>query len=143
MSSILNYFDHHDKQASKEHFLQLIQVASADGVVDKAELEFLHRMGKNLGFTEPEIDNLLQSKDSKIYTPPYELEKRFHQLYDVVAMALADGVLFKNEMQMIKKLAAASGFNDHDSEHIINLLINGIKYEKTEEELFKTFQKKK
>ena len=143
MSSILNYFDHHDKQASKEHFLQLIQVASADGVVDKLELELLHRMGKNLGFTEPEIDNLLQSKDSKIYTPPYELEKRFHQLYDIVSMALADGVIFKNEMQMIKKLATASDFNDHDSERIINLLINGIKYMKTEEELFKTFQKMK
>lgn len=143
MSSILNYFDHHDKQASKEHFLHLIQVASADGVVDKSELELLRRMGKNLGFTEPEIDNLLQSNDSKTYTPPYELEKRFHQLYDVVAMALADGIVFKNEMQMIKKLATASGFNDSDSEHIINLLINGIKYKKTEEDLFKTFQKAK
>lgn len=143
MSSILNYFDNYDKKASKEHFLQLIQVASADGVVDKSELELLHRMGKNLGLTEPEIDNLLQSKDSKIYTPPYELEKRFHQLYDVVAMTLADGMVFKNEMQMIKKFAVASGFNDNDSEHIINLLINGIKYKKSEEELFISFKQRK
>jgi uncharacterized tellurite resistance protein B-like protein len=143
MSSILNYFDNYDKKASKEHFLQLIQVASADGVVDKSELDLLHRMGKNLGLTEPEIDNLIQSKDSKIYTPPYELEKRFHQLYDVVAMALADGVIFKNEMQMIKKFATASGFNDNDSEHIINLLINGIKYKKSEEELFLSFKQRK
>jgi len=143
MSSILNYFDHHDKKASKEHFLQLIQVASADGVIDKSELELLHRMGKHLGFTEPEIEDLLQSKDTKTYTPPYELEKRFHQLYDVVAMALVDGVLYKNEINMIKRLAIASAFNDKDTEHLVNLLINGIKYGKKEEELFQAFKQMK
>jgi len=141
--TVLNYFDHHDKKASKEHFLHLIQVANSDGVVDKSELELLHRMGKHLGFTDPEIDELIQRRDSKTYSPPYEIEKRFHQLYDVVAMALADGVLFKNEINMIKRLAIASSFNDKDTEHVVNLLINGIKYGKSEEELLKSFREMK
>jgi uncharacterized tellurite resistance protein B-like protein len=137
----LNYFDHHDKKASKEHFRHLIQVANADGVIDKSEAELLHRMGKHLGLTDPEIDELIQDKDSKAYIPPYDLQSRFHQLYDVVAMALADGVLYKNEVKMIKSLAIASSFNEADTDRLINLLINGIKYDKTEEELFEAFIK--
>ena len=141
--TVLNYFDHHDKKASKEHFLHLIQVANADGVIDKSELEMLHRMGIHLGLTIAEIDSLIQTKDLKIFTPPYELERRFHQLYDVVAMALADGVLYKNEISMIKRLAVASSFNEADTDRLINLLINGIKYEKSEDELFNAFKQMK
>lgn len=141
--TVLNYFDHHDRKASKEHFLHLIQVANADGVIDKSELELLHRMGKHLGLTDPEIDELIQKKDSKNYIPPYELEKRFHQLYDVVAMALEDGMLYKNEISMIKKLAIASSFNESDTDRILNLLVNGIKYGKKEEELFLAFKQMK
>lgn len=138
--STLNYFDHHDKKSSKEHFLHLVQVANADGVIDKSESEMLHRMGKHLGLTDPEVDDLISKKDSKTYTPPYELEKRFHQLFDVVAMALADGMLYKNEITMIKKLAIASSFNEADTDKLVNLLVNGVKYNKSEEELFKAFK---
>ena len=140
---MLNYFDHHDKKASKEHFLHLIQVANADGVVDKSELELLHRMGKHLGLTDPEIDDLIQKRDPKTFSPPYDLEKRFHQLYDVVAMALVDGVLFNHEINMIKRLAIASSFNEADTDRLVNLLINGIKYGKKEDELFQAFKQMK
>lgn len=141
--TVLNYFDHHDKKASKEHFLHLILVANADGVIDKSELELLHRMGKHVGLTDPEIDEIIQKKDSKSFVPPYELEKRFHQLYDIVAMALADGVLYKNEISMFKKLAIASSFNENDTDRLLNLLVNGIKYKKSEEELFNAFKEMK
>jgi len=58
-------------------------------------------------------------------------------------MALADGMIYKNEIQMIRKLAIASSFNEADTDKLINLLINGIKYGKTEEELFKAFKQLK
>jgi len=141
--TVLNYFDHHDRKASKEHFLHLIQVANADGVIDKSEKELLHRIGKHLGLTDTEIDELIQKKDLHTYSPPYELEKRFNQLYDVVAMALADGILYKHEISMIKRFAIASSFDNKDTERVVNLLINGIKYNKSEEELFKAFKELK
>lgn len=137
--TILNYFDHHDRKAAKEHFIHLIQVANSDGVIDNPEIQMLHKMGKKLGLTDPEIDSLIESKESKIFTPPYELEKRFHLLYDVVAMALADGVLYESEKKLIKKLAIASSFKSEDIDRLINLLINGIKYDKTVEELFEAY----
>jgi len=140
--SMINYFDHHDRKAGKEHFLHLIQVAKADGVIDKMELDMLHKMGKRLGLTDPEIDELIGKKDSKTFIPPYSLEDRFHQLYDVVAMALADGVMFTNEIKMFKRLAVASNFEDKEAEKLLNLLVNGIKQNKSEDELFHIYKKK-
>jgi len=140
--SMINYFDHHDRKAGKEHFLHLIQVAKADGVIDKMELDMLHKMGKRLGLTDPEIDELIDKKDSKTFIPPYSLEDRFHQLYDVVAMALADGVMFTNEIKMFKRLAVASNFEDKEAEKLLNLLVNGIKQNKSEDELFHIYKKK-
>ena len=139
--SILSYFDNYDMKARKEHFLHLVQVANSDGVIDKTELKLLYTIGKKLGLTDPEIDELLKSKESKIFSPPYELDRRFHRLYNIVAMALADGVLYQHELSLIKRFAAACSFNDADSEKVINLLVNGIKYGKNWEELFVEFQK--
>ncbi len=138
--SLINYFDHPERKASKEHFLHLIQVAKADSVIDKSELEMLHRVGRKLGFTDPEIDELIASKESKIYTPPYEMEKKFNQLYEVVAMALADGILYSNEEKLIRKLAINSSFNETEAEHLTNLLVNGIKLGKSKDELYLSFK---
>ncbi len=140
--SMINYFDHHDRKAGKEHFLHLIQVATADGVMDRMELDMLHKMGKRLGLTDPEIDELIDKKDSKIFIPPYSMEDRFHQLYDVVAMALADGVMFTNEIKMFKRLAVASNFDEKEAEKLLNLLVNGIKQNKSEDELFHIYKRK-
>lgn len=140
--SIVNYFDHHDRKAGKEHFLHLIQVAKADGVIDKTEMDMLHKMGKRLGLTDPEIDELIDKKDSKTFIPPYSLEDKFHQLYDVVAMALADGIMFTNEIKMFKRLAIASNFEDKEADKLLNLLVNGIKQSKSEDELFHIYKKK-
>lgn len=141
--SIVNYFDNFDRKAGKEHFQYLIHVARADGVIGESELKLLYRIGKRIGLTDPEIDDLLKSKEVKIYTPPYELEKRFHLLYNVVSIALADGVLYDNEIRMIKLLAVASSFNDADAERLLNLLVNGIKFGKNEEELLIAFKQNK
>jgi hypothetical protein len=105
-------------------------------------MDMLHKMGKRLGLTDPEIDELIDKKDSKTFIPPYSLEDRFHQLYDVVAMALADGVMFTNEIKMFKRLAVASNFDDKDAEKLLNLLVNGIKQNKSEDELFHIYKKK-
>lgn len=49
--SLLEHFDHPDKKQDKEHFIHLIQVALADGIIEDLELKMLTRLGKNMGFT--------------------------------------------------------------------------------------------
>lgn len=140
--SLLDHFDHPDKKQDKEHFKHLIQVALADGIIEDIELKMLQRMGKNMGFTEPEMDDLLESAKNLAYHPPYELVKRFEQLYAIVKMVLADGKIDNNEMRLATGLALKSGFSEPEIPTLLSLLINGIKNGEDEEDLFILYKKR-
>ena len=140
--SIVEQFDHPERKQDKEHFKHLIQVALADGIIEDMELKMLHRLGKNMGLTDPEIDDLLESTKKSSYNPPYELAKRFEQLYGIVKMVLADGKIDNNEMRMTTGLALKSGFVEQEIPALLSLLISGIKNGEDEEDLFKVYKKR-
>ena len=140
--SILDQFDHQNKKQDKEHFHQLISVAMADGEIQDTEMQMLHRFGRKMGFTDPEIDNLIESTKKAVFNPPYELAKRFEQLYEIVKLILADGVITDNEMQLAKGFASKSGFNENEIPALLTLLINGITNGEDDEDLFNTYKKK-
>lgn len=141
--NILEHFDHHGKKQDKEHFLNLIQVALADGTIDPAETEMLHRFGRKMGLTDHEIDGLIESTSKTAYVPPYELSKRFEQVYDIVKMVLADGVIDKNEMRLANGFATKSGFKENEIPKLLSLLITGIREGKDEEDLFEVYKKQR
>lgn len=138
-----NYFDHHGKKIDKAHFIHLIQVAKADGKVEDSESQFLHRTGRRFGFTDAEIDKLILSGDTQLYTAPYELQKRFDQMYDITAMLLADGVVTEQEMSIARRFAIAAGFHEDEIEYLLNMLTEGLKNNKDEEDLFELYKKRK
>lgn len=139
----LEHFDHPEKKQDKEHFINLIQIANADGKIDDAELKMLYRFGSKLGLTQPEIDDLLQTTKQSAYIPPYELSKRFEQLYDVIKMVYADGEIEDSELKLASALAIKSGFEGEDLPVLLSVLVDGIKNGEDEEDLFARFKKKR
>ncbi len=103
----------------------------------------LKRIGKNLGFTEPEIDNLIATTGHNYYEPPYELSKRFDQVYEIVKMTLADGAINNREMRLASGFAVQSGFSESEIPKLLVLLISGIKQGKDEETLFEIYKKER
>ena len=140
---ILEQFEHHSKKQNKEHFKDLIQVALADGVIDQKEMEMLHRLGRNMDFTDPEIDDLIESSSKVVHNPPYELSQRFAQVYNIVKMILADGVVDKNEMRLANIFATKLSFTEIEIPKLLTLLISGIREGKDDEELFETYKKER
>jgi uncharacterized tellurite resistance protein B-like protein len=98
----LDHFDHPNKKQDKAHFTHLVQVANADGKIDDAETNLLKRFGAKLGFTQPEIDELMDLNKDLSYNPPYELSKRFEELYDIVKMVFADGEAGDEELKLCR-----------------------------------------
>ena len=139
----LENFDHPQKKQNKEYFVHLVRIAKADDVVSQNELELLVRIGKNLGFTNPEIDKLIESTGKFDYVPPYELSKRFNQLYEIVKMTLADGVIDNNELRLARGFATISGFMESEIPKLLVLLMSGIKQGIDEEDLFEIYKKEK
>jgi hypothetical protein len=139
--SVLNVFDHPGKKQNKEYFVQLVRSAKADDIIHNSELELLHRIGTKLGFTEPEIIHLIAETDKYDYIPPYELAKRFEQVYEVVGMVMADGKVDESEKRLVTGFAIKSGFSDEEIPGLIGLLITGKKDGRDEEDLFDEYKK--
>lgn len=137
----LNHFDHHGKKQNKEHFMNLLQVALADGKIDQTEMETLHRIGRKMSLTDHEIDDLIEATNKSTYNPPHEFFKRFEQVYDIVKIILADNIIDENEMHLANVFAAKSGFVESEIPYLLEMLINGIKQDIDEEDLFEVYKK--
>ena len=141
--NILEQFDHPGRKQDKEHFIHLVQIAMADGTIDDVEFDLLKQFGKKLGLTNPEITGLLEVSKKTEYIPPYEFERRFGQLYDVLKMVIADGVIEDNEMLLATRIGLKSGFSEQEMPVLLNVLINGIKNDEQEDDLFELFKKRR
>ena len=139
--SHLENFDHPLKKQNKDFFIHLVKIAMADGIIWHTELELLHRMGRKLGFTEPETKNMIDTAAKQDHTPPYELARRFEQLYDIVNMTLADGQIDNHEMRLASGFAAKSGFKESEIPALLVMIMRGIKEGKDEEDLFEVYKK--
>ena len=137
----LNYLDYSAKQQNIEYFIHLVRIAKADDIVSSSESELLHRMGKIIGFTDTEIDTLIESTDKSDYLPPYELSRRFEQVYGIMKMVLSDGIIDKNEMRLATSFAIKSGFSENEIPGLLLLLISGIRQGNDEDDLFELYKK--
>jgi DnaJ-domain-containing protein 1 len=137
----LSYFDHPLKKQNIEYFVHLVQITKADDSISNSELELLHRIGRKLGITDPEIEALILRTAKSDYIPPYELSRRFEQVYEIIKMTLVDGAIDKNEMRLATGFALRSGFIENEIPGLLSLLISGIKEGKDEDELFKEYKK--
>jgi hypothetical protein len=139
--NIFNFFEHPEKKHNKDYFVQLVRSAKSDDIIRNSELELLHSIGKKLGLTEPEINTLIATTDKSDYIPPYELSKRFDQVYEIIRMIIADGEVDSSEMKLAEGFALRSGFSEEEIPNLLALLIRGIKDGKDEEELFDVYKK--
>ncbi len=135
-----DFVTHHGKRVNKEYFISLIQVSKTDGKIAPTELELLYKEGKKFGLSEPEIEKLISNEGNHPYHPPYSLHDKFEQLYNVAVMILADDVVSEKEKKLLKRFAIEAGFDDKNVNHLIDLLLNGIKNDESEEVLLDKFR---
>jgi len=141
--SILMNSNHPAKKQNIEYFVHLVRIALADDIITENEMTLLRRLGRKLGLTELETETLIKSTGKYDYIPPGEFHKRFEQVYDIVKMTLADGVIDENEMRLASSFARNSGFTENEIPRLLVLLISGIKQGKNDEELFEVFKKER
>lgn len=129
------------KKKNIEYFIHLIRISIADGTINLSETKLLNELGKELGLTANEIRILIETTGKSDYIPPFELAKRFEQVYNIVKMALADGVINKSEMRLASSFAEKSGFKESEIPKLLVLLIDGIKEGKSLKVLYEEFKK--
>jgi len=125
-----------NKQLAKVHFINLIQVALADGKIADAEKEYLDEVGYKYGFFENEINELIEltKKNNSIFQS--SLSQRFELFYEIIKMVLIDRKIHNNEMRLATNYALKYGFKENEIPQLLSLLLKGVRNGNSSEELF-------
>ncbi len=115
------------KEAQNEsHLKNLILMARSDNDIDKSEVDVIMKIGKERGFTEVQIKDMLKSNERTDLITPENDNERFEQLYDLTQVMLADGIIEDDELEYCTKFANKIGFRKTISWMLILLILEGV-----------------
>ena len=128
-------FESEETKKFKSHITNLGALAKIDGHVDPSEINFIIAIGTKHGMRASEVKSLLA--DSSKITPqlPSNDSERFDQIYDLVEMMLADGIVDENEMDFCIHMATRLGFKKAVVGVLVRKISMGVKDGLTREEI--------
>ena len=110
-----------NKKIKKEHFINLVAVAYADGKYTEEELEFLSEKALDFGLNETDVKEIMNDADNLHFKIPLNDEDREDQLSDVVCMTMIDGHVDEKEYDLCLRIAEKLDFDKKYLDHIIEL----------------------
>lgn len=107
---MFSFFESEETKKLKSHITNLGALAKIDGHLDPSEVNFIVSIGTRHGMKPKEVKSLLAGADKVIPQLPTNDSERFDQIYDLVEMMLADGIVDENEMDFCINMAVRLGF---------------------------------
>ena len=117
---MIGFFEHQYLSFKKNHLRNLIALAKADGHLHTEEEKMLYKMGEKYGLKDRQIASLIRSNKKTDLQIPESHEQKMNQLYDLVTMVYADGVVEKSEVVFCEELMEEFGFK----KDIVNWMID-------------------
>jgi uncharacterized tellurite resistance protein B-like protein len=113
----------------------LIKLSEADGVIDENEWKVIEKVADNFGFLDRDTIKYLR-KNYHEYTlePPFSLDDRINQLYELWHLAFSDGKLDENEIRLLHRVIVGLGFPVHKADDIYNASLEAFKKGVSKEE---------
>ncbi|MEO0552901.1 MAG: hypothetical protein AAF149_06870 [Bacteroidota bacterium] len=107
---MIGFFEHQYLSFKKNHVRNLIALAKADGHLHSTEEEMLYKIGAKYGLKDRQIATLIQSEKEVKLKVPEGHDQKMNQLYDLVIMVYADGVVEDSEIAFCEELMEQFGF---------------------------------
>jgi uncharacterized membrane protein YebE (DUF533 family) len=124
---MFNFFENEQTKRLKNHLLNLGALAKVDGHIDAAELNYIIAIGQKNGMKTEEVKSLMANSDSVTFHLPDNDSERFDQIYDLVEMMLADGIVDDNEMDFCQEMATKLGFRKAIVGVLVRKITMGVK----------------
>ena len=120
-------FENEQAKKIKSHLLNLAALARADGHIDAREMNFILAVGKKNGISPNEVQALVSGTKSATNDLPTNDSERFDQIFDLVDMMLADGVIDETEMDFCIMMAEKLGFRKAIVGVLVRKISQGVK----------------
>ncbi|GAB2539271.1 tellurite resistance TerB family protein [Rufibacter soli] len=124
---MFSIFESEETKRLKSHIVNLGALAKIDGHIDAAEMEHIISIGERKGMRPQDVRSLLSDAESIKLTMPNNDLDRFDQIYDLVEMMLADGIVDDSEMDFCIDIATKMGFRKAVVGVLIKKITTGVK----------------
>lgn len=119
---MFNFFESEQTKRVKNHITNLGALARIDGHLDPTEVNYIIAVGQKNGLKPDDVRALIANGEKvQVHIPDNDSE-RFDQIYDLVEMMLADGIVDDNEMEFCMMMANKLGFR----KAIVGVLVRKI-----------------
>ncbi|GGK79907.1 TerB family tellurite resistance protein [Rufibacter glacialis] len=132
---MFSIFESEETKRLKSHIVNLGALAKIDGHIDAAEMEHIISIGERKGLRPQDVRALLADSGSVKPTMPNNDLDRFDQIYDLVEMMLADGIVDDSEMDFCIDLAMKMGFRKAVVGVLVKKITTGVKDGLTRQEI--------
>jgi uncharacterized membrane protein YebE (DUF533 family) len=119
---MFGFFENEQTKKIKSHIVNLAALAKADGHIDEREMNFIVAIGQKNGMRAAEVRNVVANTSAVNLMLPDNDSERFDQIFDLVDMMLADGVVDDHEMEFCIDMAGKLGFR----KAIVGVLVRKI-----------------
>jgi len=124
---MFGFFESEETKRLKSHIANLGALAKVDGHLDPSEMNFIIAIGQRHGMKAKEVRSLLEDVSSKAPQLPSTDAERFDQIYDLVEMILADGIVDESEMNFCIGMAVKLGFKKSIVGVLVRKITMGVK----------------
>lgn len=126
--SFFNFFKS-NKEAKipvRSHLQNLIEMAKADGYYDQVEKDYLMKVAKSYNISARNMEEVEKQVAKVAMAQAGNMEMIYRQLYELVGMMLADGVVHNNEIELCVRFAEEMGVAQGNGSTFISKLVKAI-----------------
>ena len=124
---MFGFFDNEQTRKVKSHIMNLAALAKADGHIDEREMSFIVAVGRKNGMRAGEVRSIVGNASTVDMVLPDNDSERFDQIFDLVDMMLADGIVDDTEMRFCVDMAEKLGFRQDSVSVLVLKISQGVK----------------
>ncbi|MBT9395637.1 TerB family tellurite resistance protein [Hymenobacter sp. NST-14] len=124
---MFGFFENEQTRKVKSHIMNLAALAKADGHIDEREMNFIVAVGRKNGMRSGEVRSIVGNASNVHMVLPDNDSERFDQIFDLVDMMLADGVVDDTEMRFCVDMAQKLGFRQDVVGVLVLKISQGVK----------------
>ncbi|MFD2784114.1 tellurite resistance TerB family protein [Hymenobacter rubripertinctus] len=124
---MFGFFENEQTRKVKSHIMNLAALAKADGHIDEREMNFIVAVGRKNGMRSGEVRSIVGNASNVHMVLPDNDSERFDQIFDLVDMMLADGIVDDTEMSFCVDMAQKLGFRQDVVSVLVLKISQGVK----------------
>ena len=113
-----------ENSVSKQHFKNLLSIAYADGILDKAELDYIFEKSGKYYISSEDIDGILNNSIHPTIILVEDTELRAQMMFELIEMMRLDSEIHDTQLRYCSIFGVSMGYCDSKIEALVLSTVN-------------------